>query len=150
MSGKFKIRPLLFLLVAVALLGAGIALRGRDARLNRTIRHVALRLVQIERLSQTTGVDYRVRFLPDALEVEVFDPEARGWRPYLHKPYSRGIRCAEPAFTFVFSRGFFKSFDAGDEGGRPPRYVIVEFSGPGLSRKGRIMFHRKGDWRVLG
>jgi len=150
MSGKFKIHPLLFLLAAAALLGGGIALRGRDARLNRTIRHVALRLVQLERLSQTTGVDYRVRFLPDALEVEVFDPEARGWRPYLLKPYPRGIRCAEPGFAFVFSRGFFRSFDADVEGGRPPRYVIVEFSVPGLSRKGRIMFHRKGDWRVLG
>lgn len=150
MLRKFKIRPLLMALAAAALLCGGAAVRGRDARLNRTVRNVALRLVQIERLSRTTGVDYRVVFHADALEVEVFDPESNGWRFELRKPYTGKSRCAEPGFAFVFSRGFFRSFDAGGEDRRPPRYVIVEFSYPGLSRKGRIMFHRKGDWRVLG
>jgi hypothetical protein len=149
MLRKNKLRALLLAVAAAALLFGLGALRGRDFRLNRSVRNVALRLVQIERLSQTTGVEYRLRFLPSALEIEVFDPESGGWKPFMSKGYSGKTRCLAPEGAFVFSRGFFSRFEKNGKSTRR-RSVIVEFTYPGLDRKGRILFHRKGDWRVLG
>jgi hypothetical protein len=151
MWSKFKPRRfLLWTIIPPLIILAVIAgLKGREYRLNRTVRQIALKLVQVEKLSQTTAVDYRVRFLENHFEIEAWDVDSDTWRASFQGKYSAGIRCGTLDWEFLFSRGLFREYRSPSMNGRGPRYLLVEFSSPDKTDKRNLIFYRQGDWRVL-
>lgn len=124
-------------------------LRQEEYRLNRTVRNVALRLVQVETLSRTTRVDYRLRFWNNVCKVERFDRSTGLWMPYVDTPYSRGIVSQPLGLQVIFSQGHFREYRLEGGPGKTPRYVIVEFKVSGTDVKRGIIFYQDGSWRVL-
>jgi hypothetical protein len=150
MKAKFKLRPLVvavFVCLGITLLGG---FRIKDYRLNRTVRNVALRLVQMGTLSRTTRVDYRLVFWNNRCVVEYFDRESGRWHPHAASSYHRGVVSAPAGVRILFSGGRFKEYTLPGKRGRIPRYLILEFRIPGTPKKRGIIFYRDGDWRILG
>jgi hypothetical protein len=125
-------------------------LRLQDFRLNRTIRTVALKLVQIEKLSQTTAVIYRIEFFSDFYRIDLFSPEDEEWKPFIQGKYSKGISCQTTGWSFYFVRGYFRDYSQEGETTKNPRYLLVEFFVPGTQKIKKLIFYRDKDWRVLG
>lgn len=150
MWAKFKLWQRVLMGGALAAVIVIFFLRHQDFQLNRTIRNIALRLVQIEVLSRTTAVDYKVLFESEGYSIEIFDREAGTWKPYLAAKYPRSIRSKASEFEFVFSRGFFREYLRREGEGRGPKYIIIDIYLPETTKKRSLIFYRDGDWRVLG
>jgi hypothetical protein len=150
MTAKFKLRtPLVWVIVCLGLSILGI-LRIKDYRLNRTVRNVALRLVQMETLSRTTRVDYRVVFWNNRCVMEYFDRDSGCWHPHTASAYHRGVVSDPAGLRIIFSGGRFKEYSLPGARERIPRYLILEFRIPGTPKKRGVIFYRDGDWRILG
>ncbi len=150
MRAKFKLRaPTAVVVVGLGLMLLG-ALRIKDYRLNRTVRNVALRLVQMETLSRTTRVDYRMVFWNNRCEVEYYDRDSNRWHPHAASAYHRGVVSDPAGLQIVFSGGRFKEYTLPGGRGRTPPYLILEFRIPGTPKKRGVIFYSDGDWRILG
>ena len=150
MWAKFKLWQRVLLVGALAAVIVIFFLRYQNFQLNRTVRNIALRLVQIEVLSRTTAVDYKVVFEFDGYSIKIFDREAETWNPYLAAKYPNRIRSRASEFEFVFSGGFFREYRRREGEGRGPKYIIIDIYLPGTTKKRSLIFYRDGDWRVLG
>ncbi len=148
---RTRIRPthvlLLCLLMGIAALPY-LTLRNTYA-LNRAVREITFRMVQLETLSRTTRTDYRIRFDTGIYSLASWEKDSETWQPYLSEGYYKGIECAAVDFDIVFSRGRFHEirYRAGQR--KPPRYLIVELFSPRTQKKKGIIFYRDKDWRVL-
>jgi hypothetical protein len=123
--------------------------RWNSYTLNRAVREIAFRMVQLETLSRTTRTDYRIRFETEIYTLSTWEKESETWQPYLSEGYYKGMECTTVDYDIVFSEGRFDEmrYRAGQK--KPPRYLIVELQSP-KSRKTRgIIFYRDKDWRVL-
>jgi hypothetical protein len=149
MQATIKVRPFLGISLVVLLLATVYLLRLQEYRLNRTVRYVALRIVQVETLSRTTRVDYRLVFWNNTCRVDVFDRGTNRWKPYVDTAYSKGILSQPVGLEIVFSQGRFKEYRLGEGKGKPPKYFIVEFLVAGTDKKRGIIFYQDGNWRVL-
>ncbi len=149
MQIKIKLWPFLGISLAMLVLATAYLLRLQDYRLNRTVRNVALRLVQVETLSRTTRVDYRLVFWNNICRVDVFDPSSNRWQPNADTIYGKGVLSQPLGLEVVFSQGRFKEFRLGEGKGKLPKYLIVEFFVAGTERKRGIIFYQDGNWRVL-
>jgi hypothetical protein len=118
-------------------------------RLNRTVREVALRLIQVSTLSRTTGTDFRVIFNERYLTIDTFDEDSKDWQKYKRWPYLKGVTCSLQGWAFIFSNGTFKEYSSSNWRGKAPKYVMVEFLLKSTSKKKEIIFNRDGNWRVL-
>lgn len=123
--------------------------RWNSYTLNRAVREIAFRMVQLETLSRTTRTDYRIRFETDIYTLSTWEKESETWQPYLSEGYYKGMECATVDFDIVFSEGRFHEmrYRAGQK--KPPRYLIVELQSPKSRKTRRIIFYRDKDWRVL-
>jgi hypothetical protein len=117
--------------------------------LNRTVRSVALRLVQIELLSRSTGSDFQVDFLHDRYRVQVFDKNTDDWIIQRQIRFPYGITCGPDVFIYRFSRGKMVEFLYRDRDGKVPRSVILDFFSLRSERVRSLIFYRQGDWKVL-
>ncbi len=149
MQVKIKLRPLLGISLVVLLLATAYLLRLQEYRLNRTVRNVALRLVQVETLSRTTRVDYRLVFWNNVCRVDVFDRSSNRWKPYSDTAYCKGVLSQPVGLEVIFSQGRFKEYRLGEGKGRSPKYLIIEFFVAGTEKKRGIIFYQDGNWRVL-
>ncbi|NOR14932.1 MAG: hypothetical protein GQ544_04445 [Candidatus Aminicenantes bacterium] len=146
---KIKLRPFLGISLVVLLLATVYLLRLQEYRLNRTVRNVALRLVQVETLSRTTRVDYRLVFWNNICRVDVFDRNSNRWKPYADTAYCKGVLSQPVGLEVVFSQGRFKEYRLGEGRGKSPKYLIIEFFVVGTEKKRGIIFYQDGNWRVL-
>jgi hypothetical protein len=146
---KIKLRTFLGVSLLLLVLATISVLRLEDYRLNRTVRNVALRLVQVETLSRTTRVDYRLVFWNNLCRVELYDTSSQSWKPYVDTVYSKGILSQPPGLEVVFSQGRFKEYRLESGRGRSPKYLIVEFKVAGSEKKRGIIFYQDGSWRAL-
>ena len=149
MQVKIKLWPFLGISLAALLLATGYLLRLQEYRLNRTVRNVALRLVQVETLSRTTRADYRLVFWNNTCRVDVFDLSSNRWQPHADTSYSRGVLSRPLGLEVVFSQGRFKEYRQGEGKGKSPKYLIIEFYVAGTEKKRGIIFYQDGNWRVL-
>ncbi len=150
MRKKFlRVRALGIIILIFAVLLSFIFLR-KDYFLNKTVREVALRMVQLEVLSRTRAVDYKVVFELDHYLIQVFDSDKNEWLPYLKASYRGRVLNRQSKFEFIFSQGSLREYGLRDKGQKLPRYVVVEFYFPGSSKKKSLIFYKKGDWKVLG
>lgn len=124
--------------------------RYQDFQLNRTVRGIALRLIQIEVLSRTREVDYKVVFEPGGYSISVLDLESGNWRPYQAVKFPNRIRSRASEFEFFFSGGFFREYRRKGKQSRGPRYIIIDIYLPDTNKKRSLIFYREGDWRILG
>jgi len=122
----------------------------KEYPLNKTVREVALRMVQLEVVSRTRAVDYKVVFERDHYYIQVFDLDKKEWLPYLKYSYRGRVLNRQSKFEFIFSRGTLREYRARNKGRKLPRYVVVEFYLPSSSKKKSLIFYKKGDWKVLG
>lgn len=139
----FWILPFLILVVFLVLF-----LR-KDYVLNRQIREIALKFVQLEVLSRTRGVDFKAIFLEDHYLIQVKDRSSGKWKDFSSAKFSGGILCRPHGIEFIFSRGAFREFKFVEKKQKTPRYVILDLYLPEPSKKKGIIFYREGDWRVL-
>jgi hypothetical protein len=146
---SLRVRSLGIIILIFAALLSFIILR-KDYLLNKTIREVALRMVQLEVLSRTRAVDYKVVFERGHYFIQVFDSDKKEWLPYLKASYRGRVLNRQSKFEFIFSRGSLREYRVRDKGRKLPRYVVVEFFLPGSSKKKSLIFYKKGDWKVLG
>jgi len=144
-----KVRFLGIIILIFAVLLSFIILR-KDYLLNKTVREVALRMVQLEVISRTRAVDYKVIFERDHYYIQVFDLDKKEWLPYLKSSYRGRVLNRQSKFEFIFSRGYLREYRVRDKGRKLPRYVVVEFYLPSSSKKKSLIFYKKGDWKVLG
>lgn len=138
---------ILLLIMAVLVL---YFIRIQDFRLNRTLRTIALKLVQMEKLSQTTAVIYRIEFFNDGYRIDHFSPEEEEWKPFIRGKFCKGVSCLTTGWYFYFARGFFRDYSHDGKTTKKPRYLIVEFIVPGTQKIKKLIFYRDKDWRVLG
>ena len=150
MWAKFKLWQRILMAGVMAAVIVIFFLRYQDFQLNRTVRNIALRLVQIEVLSRTTAVDYKVLFESEGYSIEIFDRETGAWKSYLAAKYPGGICSRASEFEFIFSRGLFREFRPREGEGRGPKYIIIDILLPETTKKRSLIFYRDGDWRVLG
>jgi len=144
-----RVRSLGIIILIFAVLLSFIILR-KDYLLNKTVREVALRMVQLEVISRTRAVNYKVIFERDHYYIQVFDLDKKEWLPYLKSGYRGRVLNRQSKFEFIFSQGSLREYRVRDKGRMLPRYVVVEFYFPGSSKKKSLIFYKKGDWKVLG
>lgn len=124
-------------------------LRFGTYRLNRTVREVDLRLIQISTLSRTTSADFRVIFTERYMVADTFDEDLRNWQKYKEWPYLKGITCGLQGWAFFFSNGTLREYQSSSWPGKAPKHIIVEFMLKSSSKKKGVIFNRDGQWRVL-
>jgi len=144
-----RVRSLGIIILIFSVLLSFIILR-KDYLLNKTVREVALRMVQLEVISRTRAVNYKVIFERDHYYIQVFDLDKKEWLPYLKSGYRGRVLNRQSKFEFIFSQGSLREYRVRDKGRMLPRYVVVEFYFPGSSKKKSLIFYKKGDWKVLG
>ncbi|MBN2246518.1 MAG: hypothetical protein JW755_11810 [Candidatus Aminicenantes bacterium] len=146
-----KTRLVLFgILILIIILVFLYFLRIQDFRLNRTIRTIALKLVQMEKLSQTTAVIYRIEFFDDGYRIDHFSQEEQVWNPFIEGKYCKGVACHTTGWFFYFVRGYFREYSQEGTTAKTPRFLIVEFFISGTQKTRKLIFYRDEDWRVLG
>lgn len=138
------------ILILIVILVAFYFLRIQDFRLNRTLRTIALKLVQMEKLSQTTAVIYRIEFFNDGYRIDHFSPEEEEWKPFIQGKLCKGVSCRTTGWFFYFARGYFRDYSQDEITTKKPRYLIVDFFVPGTKKIRKLIFYRGKDWRVLG
>jgi len=124
--------------------------RLQDFRLNRTLRTIALKLVQIEKLSQTTAVIYRIEFFDDFYRIDFLSPDDKEWTPFIQDEYCHDVSCRTTGWLFYFVRGYFREYSQEGKRAKNPPYLIVEFYVPGTQKTKKLIFYRDKDWRILG
>jgi hypothetical protein len=109
-----------------------------------------MRLVQVEILSRTTAVDYKVEFSRDFYIVKVHNRSKAQWEVYKKDSYSSGISTEPLDIEFYFTRGRFRGYEFKNREGKVPKSVIIYFQKQNSDKKKSIIFFRDGDWKVLG
>lgn len=141
---------LLGVIILIAILVVLYFFRLQDFRLNRTLRTIALKLVQIEKLSQTSSVIYRVEFFDDFYRIDFLSENDEEWTPFIQDEYAHGVFCRTSGWLFYFVRGFFREYLQEGKTAKNPPYLIVEFYVPGTQKTKKLIFYRDKDWRILG
>lgn len=149
MVAKFKLRTVLIFLVITVGLASLIWMRHQEYRLNRTVRTIALRVVQLETLSRTTRVDYRMVFWNNRCVIDRFDRRTQKWSWYQNTPYARKVFSQPSGYELIFSEGQLQEYSAPGSKSITKRNLIVEFFIPGTPLKHAMIFYADGNWRVL-
>lgn len=124
-----------------------LSLRG-DYKLNRVVRECHLRMIQIEVLSATMSLDFRIIFHDDRCVVDIQAGGEGKWDRYGESEYGGRIRNVSGETELVFSRGTLSDFRLA---GRKPslqKYATIEFAHPGSSRRPGFIFFASGMWHV--
>ncbi len=150
MGLKFKVGHLLWILPLMGVFVLLVAIRQEEYTLNRTVREVFLKLVQVETLSRTTKVDYKVVFWKDHYSVDVYERQTNTWKRFYQSPYGKGIFTRPLDFEFIFSNGRFHTYRSLSKKQKLPSYIIISFHSEGTPKEKRIIFYqKKRDWKVL-
>ncbi len=144
-----RLKPMFWIIPAVISLIILVYLRNQTYSLNRAVREVALRIVQIETISRTTRKDFKITFEEKHYIIESLDRENGIWEHYLTASYYAGIVCQPNSFEFVFSRGRFHEYKYKNDNRKVPKYLIQEFFILDRVKKKGIIFYRNQDWRVI-
>ena len=83
MLRKLVKKPLTWIVLFFTLIVFGYFFLHSQYTLNKTVREVAMRLVQVEILSRNTGADFKVRFYEDRYRVEVHNRETGEWEDHI-------------------------------------------------------------------
>ena len=149
MRFNLKCTPILWLVPVALFISIAILLLGKNYPLNKTIREISLRLVQIQRLSRTRGIDYRVVFCKDHYIIDSFDKKEESWKRYHTSTYRNGVLSEWDGLELIFSKGRLKDYRLKDQEEKALKYVIINFYRPHSRNKKGIIFYRKGDWKAL-
>lgn len=148
---KIPKRVLIIGSVGLAILAIlGVQILRKDYSLNRTLRNINLKLVQIQHLSRTTAAPFQVQFLQNSYVIQVRNKTTNEWEDYHTEPYPDGITCEKNPFIFLFQKGRLQEIQSLDKSIRILRSVVLRFYTSASSRTRAIIFHQKGEWRVLG
>ena len=146
---RLKTTLIIWLFPIVIIFSVVIAFFGEYYPLNKTLREISLRLVQIRRLSRTREIDYMVVFCKDHYFIDYFDKDEESWKSYIKLKYHNGVLSEWDGVELIFSKGRFKDYRVKEQEGKIFKYVIINFYCPKLPKKKAIIFYRKGDWKVL-
>ena len=137
-------------IILIAILVVLYFFRLQDFRLNRTLRTIALKLVQIEKLSQTSSVIYRVEFFDNFYHIDFLSENDEEWTLFIQDEYAHSVFCRTTGWRFYFIRGFFREYSQEGKTDKNPPYLIVEFFVSGTQKTKKLIFYRDKDWRILG
>jgi len=146
---KFKLSTAAVLAALICFLGGTAVVRRQDARLNRTLRSVALRVIQVETLSRTRRQVYRLEFWNNRCLVEYYDQESGRWLRERDIPFPKGVMTPAAGTRLFFSGGRLERFEGEVKRGRKSPYLLLEFRIPGTSKSRSMIFFQDGNWRIL-
>jgi hypothetical protein len=149
MRFKQKFTRTLWLIPVALFLSVAIAFFGNNYPLNKTIREISLRLIQIQRLSRTRQIDYKVVFCKEHYIIDSFDKKEEKWKIYNTSKYRNGVLSEWDGLELIFSNGRLRDYRLIDQEEEILRYVIIHFYRPKSTQKKAIIFYRKGNWKVL-
>jgi hypothetical protein len=149
MLAKFKLTTAAAVLAVVLFIGGVAVIRRQDIRLNRALRSVALRVLQVETLSRTRRQVYRMEFWNNRCLVDFFDQEAGRWQRERDIAFPPGVMTPGTGTKLFFSRGRLERFEGEVRRGQKARYLLLELRVPGTSKTRSLIFYEDGDWRIL-
>lgn len=144
-----KTARIVLLLSIGILFSVAIVFYGKNYPLNKTVREVSLRLVQIRRLSMTRQIDYKVVFCREHYFIDYFDEDEKSWKRYIKSNYHNGVLSELDGVELIFVKGRFKDYRLKEQEGKIFKYVIISFYSQNSPKKKAIIFYRTGDWKVL-
>jgi hypothetical protein len=146
---KLKTTRIIWLIPTAIFFSVMIAFFGENYLLNKTVRQISLRLVQIQRLSRTRQIDYKVVFCREHYFIDHFDKDEESWERYTKSKYHNGVLSELDGVELIFSKGRLKDYRLKEQDGKIFKYVIINFYRPKSPKKKAIIFYRTGDWKVL-
>ncbi len=149
MQFELKKTRIIWLFPVAAFFSVVIAFLGENYLLNKTVREISLRLVQIQRLSRTRQTDYKVVFCRDHYFIDYFDKDEESWKRHIISKYQDGVLSELDRFELTFSKGRSKDFRLKEQEGKIFKYVIINFYRPKSPKKRAFIFYKDGDWKVL-
>lgn len=149
MRFKLKTTRIIWIIPTAIFFSVVIAFFGENYLLNKTVRQISLRLVQIRRLSRTRQIDYKIVFCREHYFIDYFDKDEESWERYIKSKYHNGVLSELDGVELIFSKGRFKDYRLKEQEGTIFKYVIINFYRPKSPKKKAIIFYRTGDWKVL-
>jgi len=149
MRFRLKTTRIIWLFPIAIFFSVVIAFFGENYHLNKTVREISLRLVQIRRLSRTREIDYKVVFCKEHYFIDYFDKDEESWKRHIKSKYHNGVLSELDRVELIFSKGRFKDYRLKEREGKIFKYVIINFYCPKSPKKKAIIFYRQGDWKVL-
>lgn len=149
MLAKFKLTTAAAVLAAILFLVGVSVIRRQEIRLNRTVRSVALRVLQVETLSRTRQQVYRMEFWNNRFLVDFYDEEAGRWERERDIPFPDEVMTPDVGTRLFFSRGRLERFEGDVRRGQKARYLLLELRVPGTTKTRSLIFYEGGDWRIV-
>jgi hypothetical protein len=146
---KTKAKNIIWLFPLAVLIAAGIVFSGKNYNLNKTVREITLRLIQIRRLSRTRAVDYRLEFHAKYFSIDYFDAAESRWKKYSQSRYRHRIKCELDGATLILSKGRLQKFGLKGQKELFPEYMIVYFVSQKSKKRKALIFYKKGNWKVI-
>jgi hypothetical protein len=126
-----------------------MAFLGENYLLNKTVREISLRLVQIRRLSRTRNIDYKVVIGREQYNIDYLDIDDMSWKRYIQSKYRNGVLGELDGAELIFSKGRFKGYRWKGRETEFSDYIIMNFYSPKSQKKKAIILYRNGDWKAL-
>lgn len=149
MLAKFKLTTAAAVLAVILFSGGLAVIRRQEVRLNRTVRSVALRVLQVETLSRTRRQVYRMEFWNNRFLVDYYDQEAGRWQRERDITFPPGVMTPAVGTRLFFSNGRLERFEGDVRRGQKSRYLLLELRVPGTSKARSMIFYEGGDWRIV-
>jgi hypothetical protein len=149
MLAKFKLTTAAAVLAAILFVGGVSVIRRQEIRLNRTLRSVALRVLQVETLSRTRQQVYRMEFWNNRFLVDFYDEAAGRWERERDIAFPPEVMTPGVGTRLFFSRGRLERFEGDVRRGQKARYLLLELRVPGTAKVRSLIFYEGGDWRIV-
>ena len=135
----------------IVLLGVFFLLSKQRYLLNNVVRHVDLRLLQFQRISDKLNGSFKLHFLNDSLTISQYRENKGEWEVYQSYSYPRQISSSLDKFDVVFHDGELIEMSLGQGKEILQPYVILYFYPKAKQnlQKGVIFYEESGGWRVL-
>lgn len=118
--------------------------------LNRTVRNVSLRIVQLEILSKRTSINYKIKFTENRYEVNIYNAIKNEWESYIQGTYPRGVTAAPFPLELYFSKGRLIKYQYKNRSSNIRKSVTIYFSHRDVDERRAIIFYKNDSWKVLG
>lgn len=128
------------LLIALAL--------GGDYKLNRTVREAYLRMIQVEILSSTMAMDFRMVFHEDRSVVDMWNDDTEDWVRFMELAYRGSSRNISGDTEIFFSRGKLSNYRQESQASPLLKYITIDFALAGSSKTRGLILFSSGAWHV--
>jgi hypothetical protein len=118
--------------------------------LNRTVRNISLRIVQLEILSKRTSINYKIKFAENRYEVKIYNTMKNEWETYVQETYLKGVTAAPFPLELYFSKGRLIKYQYKNFSSNIRKSVTIYFSHRDVDERRAIIFYKNDNWKVLG